>query len=141
MSAPAKYLNQQYVRWDDLDAFGHVNNAKYLTFAQEARFHWSYLQFIERGEKAALIEMVVAKAEVNFIEPIYEGGQFVDVFVWVESIGNASFVMGYEISKEGKVFATVKTTQVAVSLETKRSRRLTDEERAFLNAYLVPTDA
>jgi acyl-CoA thioester hydrolase len=35
-----KYLNEQFVRWDDLDAFGHVNNARYLTFAQEARFIW-----------------------------------------------------------------------------------------------------
>jgi acyl-CoA thioester hydrolase len=35
-----KYHNQQFVRWDDIDALGHVNNAKYLTYAQEARFHW-----------------------------------------------------------------------------------------------------
>ena len=33
-----KFINKQYVRWDDLDAIGHVNHAKYLTFAQEARF-------------------------------------------------------------------------------------------------------
>jgi acyl-CoA thioesterase FadM len=28
-----KFTNKQYVRWDDLDAMAHVNNAKYLTFA------------------------------------------------------------------------------------------------------------
>jgi len=28
------YTNQQFVRWDDIDAFGHVNNAKYLTYIQ-----------------------------------------------------------------------------------------------------------
>jgi len=33
-----RYQNKQYVRWGDLDAFGHVNNATYLVYAQEARF-------------------------------------------------------------------------------------------------------
>ena len=131
-----KYVNKQFVRWDDIDAFGHVNNAKYLTYVQEARFHWSFYQFKEKGDRPTIVEMVVAKAEVEFIEPIYDGGDFVDVTLWVESIGNSSFVMAYEISKDGKLFAKVRTVQVAVSMETKRSRPLNDVERAFLNEYL-----
>ena len=31
-----KYLNKQFVRWDDIDAFGHVNNAKYLMRPSES---------------------------------------------------------------------------------------------------------
>jgi acyl-CoA thioester hydrolase len=69
--------------------------------------------------------------------PIYEGGRFYDVNLWVESIGNSSFVMGYEVvGDNGVVHAKVKTVQVAVSMETKKSRPLTDSERAFLNQYL-----
>jgi acyl-CoA thioester hydrolase len=74
-----KYINKQFVRWDDLDAMGHVNNAKYLTFAQEARFIWSTEEFAAAMRESSLIEMVVARAEVDFVEPIYEGGRFVDV--------------------------------------------------------------
>ena len=51
-----RYQTKQYVRWGDLDAFGHVNNATYLVYAQEARYTWS-----------KMIEMVVARAEVDFI--------------------------------------------------------------------------
>ena len=131
-----KYINKQFVRWDDIDAFGHVNNAKYLTYAQEARFHWSFYQFKEKEEKPTIVEMVVAKAEVDFIEPIYDGGEFVDVTLWVESIGNSSFVMAYEIHKGEKVFAKVRTVQVAISMESKRSRPLTEAEREFLSKYL-----
>ena len=121
-----KYHNQQFVRWDDIDAFGHVNNAKYLTYIQEARFLWS-----------PIIEMVVARAEVDFIEPIYEGGRFYDVNLWVEAIGNSSFTMGYEVvGDNGVVHAKVKTVQVVVSMETKKSRPLTDAEREFLDKYL-----
>jgi len=131
-----KYVNKQFVRWDDLDAMTHVNNAKYLTFAQEARFVWSTSVFSSAMNASTLIEMVVARAEVDFIEPIYEGGRFVDVEISVEKIGNSSFVVLYTIGDEGKVFAKVKTVQVAISLGTKKSRPLTDKEREFLTKYL-----
>jgi acyl-CoA thioester hydrolase len=131
-----KYHNQQFVRWDDIDALGHVNNAKYLTFAQEARFHWSFYQFYERNETPYLIDMVVARAEVDFVVPIYEGGIFVDVQIAVESIGTSSFVLNYEISSNGVLHARLKSVQVAISLETKKSRPLTDTEREFLKEYM-----
>lgn len=131
-----KYLNKQFVRWDDLDAFGHVNNARYLTFAQEARFLWSTEEFSKAMRESSLIEMVVARAEIDFTAPIYDGGRFVDVEISVEKIGNTSFVLLYTISDGGQVFAKMKTVQVAVSLETKKSRPLTDAEREFLNRYM-----
>ena len=130
------YTNQQFVRWDDIDAFGHVNNAKYLIFAQEARFQWSYYEFVKRNEKPTIVEMVVARAEVDYIEPIYDGGMEIDCQIWITRIGNSSFEMEYEIIHKGVIRARVKTTQVAVSVETKRSRPLTDEEREFLAEYL-----
>jgi acyl-CoA thioester hydrolase len=131
------YTDKQFVRWDDIDAFGHVNNAKYLTYIQEARFQWSFYQYAAKNEKPTLVEMVVAKAEVDFLVPIYEGGKFYDVNLWVESIGNSSFVMGYEVvGDNGVVHAKVKSVQVAVSLETKKSRPLTEPEREFLTHYL-----
>jgi acyl-CoA thioester hydrolase len=120
------YTNQQFVRWDDIDAFGHVNNAKYLTYIQEARFLWS-----------PVLEMVVARAEVDYLVPIYVGGRFYDVNLWVEEIGTSSFTMGYELAGDnGVIHARVKTVQVTVSMETKKSRPLTDLEREHLNKYL-----
>jgi acyl-CoA thioester hydrolase len=131
------YTDKQFVRWDDIDAFGHVNNAKYLTYIQEARFQWSFYQYASKNEKPTLVEMVVAKAEIDYLVPIYEGGKFYDVNLWVESIGNSSFVMGYEVvGDNGVVHAKVKSVQVAVSMETKKSRPLTDPEREFLTQFL-----
>jgi acyl-CoA thioester hydrolase len=108
-----------------------------LTYIQEARFQWSFYQYAAKNEKPSLVEMVVAKAEVDYLVPIYEGGKFYDVNLWVESIGNSSFVMGYEVvGDNGVVHAKVKSVQVAVSMETKKSRPLTDPEREFLTQYL-----
>jgi acyl-CoA thioester hydrolase len=131
-----KYLNKQFVRWDDLDAMGHVNNAKYLTFAQEARFLWATEEFSGAMQETSLIGMVVARAEIDFISPIYEGGKFVDVEITVGKIGNSSFDMLFIISDNGTVLAKVKTVQVTVSVETMKSRPLTEKERQFLDIYL-----
>ena len=120
-----KYQNKQYVRWGDLDAFGHVNNATYLVYAQEARFAWS-----------KMIEMVVARAEVDFIAPIYTGDIYIDVEIWVNKIGNSSFGLTYEMKNGEELLARIKTVQVTVSMETKKSRPLTDSEREFLTKYL-----
>ena len=120
-----RYQSKQYVRWDDLDAFGHVNNAVYLTYAQEARFAWS-----------GILEMVVARAEVDFIAPIYDGDTFLDIELWVSAIGNSSFTMTYEIKMKGELVARVKTVQVTVDMESKKSRPIDDEQRVFLTKYL-----
>ena len=131
-----KFLSKQFVRWDDLDAMGHVNNAKYLTYAQEARFLWATEEFSGAMRETSLIEMVVARAEIDFVEPIYEGGRFVDVEITIGKIGNSSFNMIFTISDQGKVFARVMTVQVAISTDTMKSRPLTDKEREFLTKYL-----
>ena len=117
--------NKQYVRWGDLDAFGHVNNATYLVYAQEARYAWS-----------KMLEMVVARAEVDFIAPIYTGDIYLDIEIWVHSIGNSSFGLTYEMKNGDELVARVKTVQVTVSMDTKKSRPINDAEREFLTQYL-----
>jgi acyl-CoA thioester hydrolase len=120
-----RFQSKQYVRWGDLDAFGHVNNATYLVYAQEARFAWS-----------KMIEMVVARAEVDFLAPIYEGDIYLDIEIWVNKIGTSSFGVTYEMKNGDELVAVVKSVQVTVSMETKKSRPLIDAERDFLNKYL-----
>jgi acyl-CoA thioester hydrolase len=120
-----KSQNKQYVRWGDLDAFGHVNNATYLVYAQEARFAWS-----------KMLEMVVARAEVDFIAPIYTGDIYLDIEIWVHSIGNSSFGLTYEMKNGDELVARIKTVQVTVSMDTKKSRPINDAEREFLTKYL-----
>ena len=120
-----KYQSKQYVRWGDLDAFGHVNNATYLVYAQEARYAWS-----------KMLEMVVARAEVDFIAPIYTGDFYLDIEIWVNKIGNSSFGLTYEMKNGDELVARVKTVQVTVSMDTKKSRPINDAEREFLTQYL-----
>ena len=103
---------QLQIRWADLDAFKHVNNASYLVFMQEARADFTWFSRIAKGEEPMLADMVVARAEVDFKSPIRQSGTMLDVEIYVEKISNSSFVMVYEMSQGGTLRAVGKTVQV-----------------------------
>jgi acyl-CoA thioester hydrolase len=130
-----RYNAKAHVRWDDIDAFGHVNNAKYLTYVQEARVEMLWRARTEIGLEPMLSDMVVAHAEVDFLIPIYEGAIDIDCIIWIGKIGGASFDMFYELKSPAGLHARLKTVQVAVDVATKKSRRLSDSEREYLLQY------
>jgi acyl-CoA thioester hydrolase len=127
---------QLQIRWADLDAFKHINNAAYLVYMQEARADFTWFSRIARGEEPLLADMVVARAEVDYISPIHQTGTTLDVEIYIEKVSNSSFVMVYEMFQGGTLRAKGKTVQVGVDMETEKARRLRDSERDFLNKYL-----
>ena len=130
-----RHVAKVHVRWDDQDAFGHVNNAKYLTYVQEARVEMFWRSRTNAGLEPLLSDMVVARAEVDYLLPIYEGAMDIDCEIWVGKIGGASFEMFYELKSTAGLHARVKTVQVGVDVVSKKSRRLNDAERAYLLQY------
>jgi acyl-CoA thioester hydrolase len=131
-----RHHGKTYVRWNDLDAFGHINNANYLTFIQEVRADFTWYSRIAKGLKPMISDMVVARAEIDYLEPITEGGFEIDIAIWVSKIGNSSFILEYELTSKAGVHAKARTVQVAVDMETKRSRAINEEERELLTQYL-----
>ncbi len=127
---------QLQIRWADLDAFKHINNAAYLVFMQEARADFTWFSRIAKGEEPMLADMVVARAEVDFLSPIHQTGTMLDVEIYIEKVSNSSFVMVYEMSQGGTLRARGKTVQVGVDMETEKARRLRDHEHEFLSQYL-----
>ena len=82
------------VRWRDMDAFGHVNNAMYLSYLEEARIRWlTTLPDVPLNER---ISPVVAAAQVNYRMPIKWPGD-VMVELWIERAGRSSVSFGHRI--------------------------------------------
>ena len=131
-----RHKSQLQIRWADLDAFKHINNAAYLVYMQEARADFTWFSRIARGEEPMLADMVVARAEVDYLSPIHQTGTTLDVEIYIEKVSNSSFVMVYEMSQGGTLRAKGKTVQVGVDMETEKARRLRDKEREFLSQYL-----
>jgi acyl-CoA thioester hydrolase len=132
-----KFTSKVFVRWADLDAFGHVNNAVYLTYSELARVDWGGKQFAPKDPGSVLVEMTVAHSEVDYLTPITKFGVDYDVNLWVENIGNTSFTVAYEVVRDGVVFAKMKTVQVMIDIKMMKPRPINDVERAFLNQYLI----
>ena len=112
------------VRFRDLDALGHVNNAVYLTYLEVARAaYFSRLEpdWVGKGH------FILARAEVDFLRPILLQDP-VEVGVRVVRLGRSSFDMEYLLLAAGEEAARGKTVQVW--LEGGRPAPLPQEVRA-----------
>ena len=82
------------LRWSDLDAFNHVNNARYLTFIEQARIEW--FESLEEPWITQDAAPVIASATLHFRRPIeYPASIFVELFC--EKLGNSSVTIGHRI--------------------------------------------
>ena len=128
------------MRWSDMDAYGHVNNVVYLTYLEEARVDMLFTLGAELGAKALSEGVLVARHEIDYRRPLvyHQGG--VDIDLWTGAIKGASFELRYEVHDDETVFARAASLLVPFDLTAQRPRRVSPEERDFLERYLQPAD-
>ena len=121
------------VRFRDLDAIGHVNNAVYLTYFEMARIAY-WLQVTHRTEIADL-DMILARAEIDYRSPLVFG-ETIEVGVGCTSLGRSSFVLELDAHERasGRLVAECRKTLVYYDFATGSKKPLTDEVRALLLA-------
>lgn len=137
MDSRQRYVTDVRVRYSDLDAQGHVNNARVLTLLEEARVDWLYRDAPRHGADQLVRALVVAKLEIQYRRPIFFGPP-ARVSIGVSKVGNASFTVDYVVTSDGEVVATASTVMVPVDLSDGRPLRLGDPERAYLTSYDAP---
>jgi len=113
------------VRYQDHDTMGHVNNAVYVTYMEEARF--AYLTE-GLGVPPMDLNMVVANLTVDFRRPVQFDAE-VEVPVSVTDIGNSSFTMAYEVRDSEGVAVEGETVQVALEPVGSGTRRVPQDWR------------
>lgn len=130
-----RYVTQVRVRWSDLDAFRHVNNAKTVTLLEEARIDWLFAEATKHGVERLTEGIVVARLEIDYKRPL--GMELpVTVSMGLTKLGQASMTVDYVLSVAGTTMATALSVLVPVDPVTFRPRRMDDRERAFLLQYL-----
>jgi acyl-CoA thioester hydrolase len=118
------------IRWRDMDAYGHVNNAVYLTYLEEARDAWAQRVL---GRVSETWDFVLVRVEIDYRAELTQSDEAVLVRCRLESIGRSSVGTREEIRKlDGTVSATARSVIVPRDPATGRSRRLRDDERAAL---------
>jgi acyl-CoA thioester hydrolase len=109
------------VRFRDCDPLGHVNNAAYLTYLEQARlFYWRSLWGFGLDDADAKPGVIMARAEIDYRLPA-RYGQTLTVRIDLAAIGKTSFTYDYEIVDEhDRVVASARTVQVMYDYQTGR---------------------
>ncbi|MFD9796790.1 acyl-CoA thioesterase [Streptomyces sp. NPDC059070] len=126
------------LRWADADAYGHVNNALFLRFMEEARTRMFRDVLADDETARRQNAFVVSRASIDFRAPLHYRDEPVDVHVRVIRSRAVSFELAYEICDAGQLYAEGTTVIAAVNLDTGRPRRLTEAEQAFITRYSNP---
>jgi acyl-CoA thioester hydrolase len=128
------YSHRLDVRFRDCDPMGHVNNAVYLTYLEQARFaHWRALwgfdfEHLPDGTPG----VILARAEIDYRRPA-KYGDVLEVRVGLERIGRTSFAYAYEIvDEEGQIVAHARSVQVMYDYVVGKPVPVSDEIRQKL---------
>jgi acyl-CoA thioester hydrolase len=120
------FVHRETVRFRDLDSMGHVNNAVYSTYLEQARIAF----LAPQGAQAA--SMILARLEIDFRSPL-ELGETVEIELTPTRVGNKSFELAYELRVGDRIVAEAKTVLVAYDYERNESKPLPDAWRKLLS--------
>lgn len=125
------------VRFSDLDAMRHVNNAGYLTYLEEARI--AYFNDVFTRERSSLdYSAIVARIEINYLQPINLGDN-VEVFTRVSRFGNKSLDVEnlIMIERDGSQYAAASalTKLVAYDYEKLQSIQIPENVRRKIEDF------
>jgi acyl-CoA thioester hydrolase len=102
------------VRFRDCDPMGHVNNAVYLTYLEQARFsHWRALWGFRQPDPPSPVPgVILARVEIDYRSQARDGDRL-EIRIGLSAIGRTSFAYDYEIvDDQGTLVATAKSVQV-----------------------------
>jgi acyl-CoA thioester hydrolase len=100
------FVHRETVRFRDLDGMGHVNNAVFSTYLEQARLAW----FGDTTE-LPLQDVILARTEIDFRSPV-AWGETVEIGVRPSRLGTKSFELEYELRAAGRLVAEAKSVLV-----------------------------
>ena len=132
-----KFFHPIEVRYGDLDPQGHLNNAKYLTYFEQARVAYLIkLGLFQKGLSFLEIGMIIADIHIIFHAPVLWETP-VKVGVGILKLGNKSFVVTQNIvhAETGEIFASGEVIMVAYDYHTEKTIRIPNEWSEKVRAF------
>ncbi|MGC8595005.1 MAG: acyl-CoA thioesterase [Candidatus Kryptoniota bacterium] len=124
------------IRFSDMDSLGHVNNAVYLTYFEEARVNYLRKVLNLDSGNVRSIGIVIAEIKCTYRSPAYYGDDL-RVYTRVTWIRKRSFEMAYLIveEKSGRVVAEGSSIQVAFDTDTKQPIEIPPEVKKRIKEF------
>jgi acyl-CoA thioester hydrolase len=124
------YIHDIVVRFSDCDPLGHVNNATYFTFFEEARSE--LFRLFTPDLNVHKWKLILASTRCDFLQEVHYA-QKITVYTWVTRLGTSSFDVEHAIHDEqGNWLARGKATMLGYDFEHKQASPLRNETRAAL---------
>ena len=121
------YEKRVEIRWSDVDAYRHVNNAVYATYLEECRDEWTETVL---GPEGDLWGFVLARVAIDFRRELTLADEAVIVTCRPVRVGNSSITTREEVrTLDGELSAEAEAVLVARDADTGRSRPLSESER------------
>ena len=130
----AHFTHRLDVRFRDCDPMGHVNNAVYLTYLEQARFaHWRSLWGFGTPQlPPGYPGVILARVECDYRRPA-SYGETLEVRLTIAELGRTSFRYEYEIvDEQGRTVLEAKTVQVMYDYAAEKPIAIPDEIRRLL---------
>ena len=131
-NAPVTHTSRLTIRWSDLDAYGHLNNAVYLTLCEQAR-----IDALERLDAVDWSEggPVVVAAALQYKRPVTEVVPL-RVEVTLGTPGRSSFPTTYRVTSDDgtTLHAEAEITMVWIDAASGRPTPIPETLRAQLDA-------
>lgn len=128
---------QIQVRWNDLDALGHVNNAVFVTYLEVARGYYMLKAVPNWNWKKDMF--LIGNISVDYKRELLLTSEDVRVHVKTTSLGTKSFELSYVVSsKKGEerlIHAVGKTTQIMFDMASKSTIEIPSWVRESLVEY------
>lgn len=131
-----RYLYDCPVRWSDLDAYGHVNNARFLTLYEEARVAMMFVGARAVGLTSFEEGIVISRQEVDYLRPV-DYGPSVRIEMWIDELRPSRFTVAYELFTGDVLASRARSVCVPFDLARQQPRRLSVAEREFLTPWLA----
>lgn len=131
------YLSRVPLRWVDLDAQGHVNNAVVADYLQEARVEW-----LLSGPNAHLLggSTMVVGHQIEYLGPIGFSTEPISVELSMGTVGASRFVLAYKVIQDGREVARGRSVLCLFDYRSNRVRRMTGAERAWFAEQSQPLE-
>jgi acyl-CoA thioester hydrolase len=132
-----RFYHPMEVRYGDLDPQGHLNNAKFLTYFEQARLHYfEELGLFQRGQSFMDIGVIVADIHIKYRAPVFVNAA-VHVGVRTQRIGNKSISLRQTIedAQTGQIYADGTVVLVTYDYRTHTTTPVTAEWRQTLMEY------
>ena len=132
-----KFFHPIEVRYGDLDPQGHVNNAKHLTFFEQARIAYMIeLGLFTKDQSFMEIGVILADVHITYHAPIYFG-EHIKVGVHSSKLGTKSMTWDQNIvdAKTGKVLAKGEVIMVTYDYREEKTVNIPHEWREKIKTF------